>query len=127
MQGVEFDWERSLRTGLPEAVLCEGKTTEQIVAILAQANDRQASLLLTRLSLECAEHCASQFSNLVVHTQSNTAVLNNGITPPEPSKCLIITAGSSDMPVALEAKQTLLFNGVDVTVIPDCGVAGLWR
>lgn len=123
----DFDWDRQSRTGIAEAVLCEGKTVEQINTIVEQANKRSASLLLTRLHPQAMRECSAVFANLQTHAQSNTAILDNGLNEPEESDCLIVTAGSSDMPVALEAQQTLKFNGLDVAIIADCGVAGLWR
>lgn len=126
MQEFEFDWQRQQRTGIAEAVLCEGKTVDQINSILSQANDRKVSLLLTRLSTEVMQAC-SGVDNLECDNQSATAVLNNGLIAPVASDCLIVTAGSSDMRVACEAQQTLRFNGLEVPVIADCGVAGLWR
>lgn len=127
MREFEFDWDRQERTGIAEAVLCEGKTVEQIQSLLFQANERKASLLLTRFSLSAMQECVDAVANLEPHRQSETAVLDNGLVAPRVSNCLIITAGSSDLKVAYEARQTLLFNGLDVQVIADCGVAGLWR
>ena len=127
MQEFEFDWERKQRTGIAEAILCEGKTVEQITSILTQANKRRISLLLTRLAPQVMQECHEAFPNLVPHQQSATAVLTNGLASPKTSSCLIVTAGTSDMKVASEARQTLLYNGLDVPLIADCGVAGLWR
>ena len=127
MQDVEFDWSRQQRTGVAEAVLCEGKSVAQITNILTQANDRKASVLLTRMSADVMQACTGVFDNLEPDEQSGTAILNNGLVAPVMSDCLIVTAGSSDMKVATEARQTLRFNGLDVPVIADCGVAGLWR
>lgn len=127
MPDVEFDWQRKQRTGIGEAVLCSGKSREQLCSILSAANDRNVSVLLTRMSATQQRECSQQFDNLQIHSQSSTAILHNGLPPPRPDNCLIVTAGSSDMPVALEAQQTLLFNGLQVSVIADCGVAGLWR
>lgn len=127
MQEFEFDWERQQRTGIAEAVLCEGKSVEQICSILTQANERGTSLLLTRLSAEAMQQCCGVFDNLEPHERSATAVLNNGLVAPVLSDCLIVTAGSSDFRVACEARQTLLFNGLDIQIVADCGVAGLWR
>jgi NCAIR mutase (PurE)-related protein len=127
VQDVEFDWSRQQRTGVAEAVLCEGKSVAQITNILTQANDRKASVLLTRMSADVMQACTGVFDNLEPDEQSGTAILNNGLVAPVMSDCLIVTAGSSDMKVATEARQTLRFNGLDVPVIADCGVAGLWR
>ncbi len=124
----EFDWQRASRTGVAEAVLCGHKSTAQIEDIARQAIERAQSLLFTRLE-------ESQFAQLSSDTQSElnydpisqTAILSEQKRTLVSSKALIVTAGTSDMPVALEAQRTLQFNGVQVDIIADCGVAGLWR
>ena len=124
----EFDWQRASRTGIAEAVLCGHKSIAQIEDIARQAIERKQSLLFTRLE-------ESQFAQLTSDTQSElnydpisqTAILNEKKRTLVSSKALIVTAGTSDMPVALEAQRTLQFNGVQVDIIADCGVAGLWR
>ena len=128
MADIEFDWQRQQRTGIAEAVLCTGKSLPQLIAILTQANERNASVLLTRLAEPVAVQLkAAGITNLELIESSGIAVLNNQLPDPVSSECLIVTAGSSDMPVALEAQQTLRFYGFDVPVVADCGVAGLWR
>ena len=124
---VNFDWQRRDRTGIAEAVLCSDKNFDQINAIIELAQEKQQSLLLTRLSDQAAEALQGNHTNLDWHTISKTAFIDNGIAPPVPSNCVIVTAGTSDVPVAEEARRTLLFNGLDVPVLNDCGVAGLWR
>jgi len=129
MSDVQFDWQRGDRCGgVAEAVLCEGKSTAQINNIIAQANQQSASLLLTRLSQQAADALTSDAAHPLNYDESSrTAILDNGLPEPKPSDALIVTAGSSDMSVALEAQRTLRFHGLEVSVIPDCGVAGLWR
>lgn len=128
MSDVEFDWQRQQRTGIAEAVLCTGKTLLQLVTILTDANERKISILLTRLDDTVAPQLLDAgFGNLQWIETAGVAVLNNGLPDPVSSDCLIVTAGSSDMPVALEAQQTLQFYGIKVPVLADCGVAGLWR
>lgn len=128
MSDIQFDWQRGERCGVAEAVLCEGKTTNQINQIIEQANEQSVSLLLTRLDNETADALTNSAAHrLDYEEQSRTAILNNGLPDPEPTDALIVTAGSSDMPVAIEAQRTLRFHGLDVSVIADCGVAGLWR
>ena len=128
MTDVEFDWQRQQRTGIAEAVLCEGKSLPQLRYILTAANERNVSVLLTRLEATIANALIKEgFDNLLWHPDSGVAVLENKLPAVRQSDCLIVTAGSSDMPVALEAQETLRFNGVSVPVVADCGVAGLWR
>ena len=122
-----FDWQRGARTGIAEAVLCGSKSIEQVETIVALAQEKQQSLLLTRLSGHAAERLCSSYNNIEWHPSSATAMLDNGLPPPIESECLIVTAGTSDAGVAEEASLTLRFNGFNVKTIHDCGVAGLWR
>ncbi len=122
-----FDWQRRERTGIAEAVLCANKSCSQIAEIVALAQKRNESLLLTRLSEEAATHLAAEHQNIDWHALSATAFVDNGLPGPVSSDCVIVTAGTSDVPVAEEARRTLLFNGLHVGVLHDCGVAGLWR
>lgn len=126
--GIVPDWQREARIGVGEAVYCGGKTAEQILRIVALADERKHSLLLTKLD-------ASRFAELGVGAQrrldfdplSRTAVLDHGLPTPVPSRVGIVSAGTSDMPVAVEAQRALAFHGVSAPVIGDIGVAGLWR
>jgi NCAIR mutase (PurE)-related protein len=128
MSDVQFDWQRQERCGVAEAVLCEGKSPAQISEIIEQAKQQSVSLLLTRLSPEAAQVVISSIDYpLDFDEKSRTAILDCGLPEAVPSESLIVTAGSSDMPVALEAQRTLRFHGLDVAVIADCGVAGIWR
>ena len=122
-----FDWQRKTRTGIAEAVLCGNKSERQIKEIVSAAQEKQQSLLLTRLSAEDAHQLCADHSNIDWHPISRTAFIDNGIAKPVSTECLIVTAGTSDVPVAEEARRTLLFNGLEVQVLNDCGVAGLWR
>ncbi len=128
MTDVEFDWQRESRTGIAEAVLCSGKSHVQLQQIIDSAQSRSASLLLTRLSASAAEAiAASGHVNLQYFPTSATALLDNGLPEVVDTRCLIVTAGTSDMPVAEEAQVTLRYYGLKAAIIADCGVAGLWR
>lgn len=126
--GIKPDWQRESRIGVGEAVYCSGKTAAQIARILALADERRQSLLLTKLD-------ASRFAELDAGTQrrldfdplSRTAVLDHGVATAVPAKVGIVCAGTSDMGVAVEAQRGLAFHGVSAIVIGDVGVAGLWR
>ncbi|MGP1395775.1 MAG: nickel pincer cofactor biosynthesis protein LarB [Inquilinaceae bacterium] len=128
MTDLRFDWDRAARTGVSEAVLSDGKSVDQIVRIVAEADTAKRSLLLTRLSADAASKAAGAATGPFDYDRlSRTAILDHGLPDPVPSKALIVTAGSSDMEVAREARRTLLFHGHDVEILADCGVAGLWR
>lgn len=125
---ITFDFQRRERIGLGEAVLCAGKTAVQIGEAIALARARRASLLLTRLTPEAlAELAPAEQAALDYDPRSHTAVLG-GVRPPggEP-RVAVVTAGTSDLPVAREALRTLAYYGVAAREIADVGVAGLWR
>ncbi|MBN8950652.1 MULTISPECIES: nickel pincer cofactor biosynthesis protein LarB [unclassified Rhizobium] len=125
---VVFDFDRASRIGLNEAVFCEGKSAEQIAAILKDAKTRGVGLLLTRLD---AGKLAALPEELVADIDycllSRTAFCG----PLQPAringKITIVAAGTSDSGVAREAARTLRHAGVQATLITDVGVAGLWR
>ncbi len=123
MSDFEPDWQRLSRTGIAEAVLCDGKSVDQIDAIIASAAGR--ALLLTRLDATAFE-ALSKARNFDYDPVSRTAV-SPGLAPPERTGIGIVCAGTSDLPVAREARRTLAFHGYDAPVIADVGVAGLWR
>ena len=128
MADVTFDWQRRERIGLAEAVLCAGKTAVQVGETIALARSRRAALLLTRLTPALlAELAPAEQAALDYDPGSRTAILG---TPPEPAgepPVAVVTAGTSDLPVAREAIRTLAFYGVAAREIADVGVAGLWR
>jgi NCAIR mutase (PurE)-related protein len=124
---ITFDWQRRERIGLAEAVLCAGKTAVQIGEAIALAQGRRAPLLLTRLTPELlAELAPAEIAALDYDPRSRTAIL--GTPPPTgEAQVAVVTAGTSDLPVAREAIRTLGFYGVAAREIADVGVAGLWR
>lgn len=122
-----FDWSRAARTGLPEAVLCSAKSAAQLAEILAAARARGARLLLTRLepaafaALDEPARTGVDYDPL-----SRTAVLGGEVAL-SGSRVAVVAAGTSDLPVAREAVQTLAFSGEATLLVADVGVAGLWR
>ena len=125
--GAEFllDEDRSLRLGFGEAMFCAGKSPEQIAAILAHA---KGALLLTRLDPErFAALPAAQRGDLDYDPVSRTAYFGAPQPIAGPPQVAVVTAGTSDVPVARESVRTLAFQGQAARLIADVGVAGLWR
>lgn len=126
--GINPDWTRQGRVGVGEAVFCAGKTITQIEALVALAEEKRASLLLTRLDpakfggLDAVLRGRLDFDAL-----SGTAFLDNGLPATVAAGVGIVCAGTSDMAIATEAQRTLAFQGVASPLIADVGVAGLWR
>ncbi len=125
MKEFTLDYERPSRIGFGEAIFCAGKTPAQIDAIVTEAADTSA-LLLTRLDPHNYAHLTTR-GRLDYDPLSRTAFLGKPLPPLEESAIAIITAGTSDLPVAREAFRTLHFNGQTPLMISDVGVAGLWR
>ena len=126
--GINPDWQRQARVGIGEAVFCAGKTAAQIAALVGLAEERHASLLLTRLDrARFAELDGAVRNRLDYDALSQTAVLDNGLPAAVVGGVGIVCAGTSDMAVAIEARRTLAFHGVASPLIADVGVAGLWR
>jgi NCAIR mutase (PurE)-related protein len=128
MSDITFDFQRRERIGLSEAVLCIGKTPQQIGEAIGLARARRASLLLTRLTPEAFSRLApGEQAILDYDPMSRTAVLGAMRKPAGEPQVAVVTAGTSDLPVAREAIRTLAYSGVAAREIADVGVAGLWR
>lgn len=123
-----IDHHRSLRQGFPEVIYGAGKTTEQIVAIAERITERHGGFLATRLAPEASAALASRFHQVEINAVARTAHLP-GAQPPAAGRGVvqIVTAGTSDLPVASEALETLRMCGVPARGIFDVGVAGLHR
>ena len=126
--GIMLDWSREARIGVAEAVLCASKTAEQIGRIVALAQGRNHSLLLTKLDANrFAELDPAVQERLNFDSLSRTGVLDNGLPLSVPAGVGIVCAGTSDLAVGVEAQRALAFHGVQAPLIGDVGVAGLWR
>ena len=122
---ARVDTDRRARTGDPEVVYAAGKTTEEVVAIVAalraDAPDRPA--LVTRAAPGTVAALAARWPDALVE-RSTVAV---GPLPPPAGLVAVVSAGTSDEPVAVEAATTLRVHGAGVVRVTDVGVAGLHR
>jgi hypothetical protein len=125
---VNFDFQRHERIGLSEAVFCLGKSPEQIAEAIAAADAHGVALLLTRLAPETfATLPPPAQAALDYDAASRTAIRRPWRAPAGEPVLAVVTAGTSDLPVAREALRTLAFYGLPAREIADVGVAGLWR
>lgn len=122
---ARVDLDRARRTGDPEVVYGAGKTPEQVATILSTLHERhpERAVLATRLSPEAIE--AAAIVGAVVHPVAHAATL--GPIPTPHGRVGIISAGTSDAPVAAEAALTVAVHGAAAVEISDVGVAGLHR
>ena len=127
------DLQRGLRCGFPEVIFGQGKTGDQIAAILRTMSKHGLGGLATRVVREVGERLASEFPEGVYNPLARTF----RIAGPEPDsgdrsgrrrgRVVIVTAGTSDLPVAEEARVTAEAWDCEVSLVVDVGVAGLHR
>jgi NCAIR mutase (PurE)-related protein len=128
-----IDHHRSLRQGYPEAIFCEGKRPEQILAIIRRMTAAGHPVLATRATPRLFQAVKRMDRRAVYHGPARAITIpkrsrSDRSRNVEPAgSILIITAGTSDIPVAEEAKVTLEFLGDRVETVYDVGVAGLHR
>lgn len=126
---ARLDHQRALRTGIPEVIYGAGKTAEQIVSIATAMLAKPGPVLATRVDPAKAAAVLAQLS--VFSYQQNARMLIAQPTPLTPQRyhgqTLVISAGTSDLPVAEEARATLEALGHPVISLYDSGVAGLHR
>jgi NCAIR mutase (PurE)-related protein len=123
---ARVDVHRSLRHGVPEAVFCQGKTAEQVVAIVRRLAEGHDNILCTRVPGEIADALLASGLACRVHAGARLVVIK-----PRPTEGVgliaVVSAGTSDVPVAEEAAITAETMGNRVERLYDCGVAGLHR
>ncbi len=122
------DTHRHLRSGFPEVVLGEGKTPEQIAILLRQLGRDGATVMASRVSAEKAQAVLLQLPEARYLDVSRILVLGPAPPPVEGRGTIgVLTAGTSDIPVAEEAAVTAELDGHRVQRVFDVGVAGLHR
>jgi NCAIR mutase (PurE)-related protein len=125
---AKIDTHRGARRGFPEAVLCEGKTTEQVARIVHKMNEGPESILATRASAETYEAVKALVPEAEYHELPRLIVVRKEIPEPDPDRIvLVMTAGTGDIPAAEEAAMTAELMGHKVERVFDVGVAGIHR
>ena len=130
-EDIEFahvDHHRSLRKVFPEVIFGQGKTAEQVMGIMDKMTQQESILLVTRIEPDKADAVITRFPDAVYHPDARMIVWM--LKQPEAigrGTILIISAGTSDIPVAKEAFLTAKAMGNRVETIFDVGVSGLHR
>jgi len=125
---AHIDHHRSLRKGFPEVIFGEGKTADQIEGIMEKMMDQENIVLVTRTNAQKADIILSRFPQAVYHADARMVVLELNPVPVQGrGLILIISAGTSDIPVAREAYLTAKAMGNAVDTIFDVGVSGIHR
>ncbi len=123
----KVDNHRELRTGYPEVVFCEGKTPEQVCSIMEYMAKQKVNILGTRASKKVYEEVNRRIPGAVYNELARIITLKQAEISPTKTYIAILTAGTSDMPVAEEAAVTAEFFGNRVKRFFDVGVAGIHR
>ena len=122
------DHHRALRQGHPEVIFGQGKTPDQIVAIAERLAERGDGVLVTRAAPEALTALRERWPAIEINELGRTAFLPPDDAPvPGADHVLIITAGTSDLPVAEEAAVTARALGLRTERLTDVGVSGIHR
>lgn len=126
---AQVDHARELRQGFPEVIFAAGKTKEQLRTIFKSLYEKSSgNLIATRADYEKYKFVAEEIPDAQFDSVSNMIYVDREkILRDENKKILILTAGTSDLPVAEEARLTAYLFGNSVSTCYDCGVAGIHR
>lgn len=124
---AKIDHHRELFRGVPEVVFAPGKTPEQIAMIAGEIIKKGSNLLVTRLEPEVYRKVRRRLAAAKYDRTARTLVLKQTAPAPGKGRVAVVSAGTSDIPVAEEAAVTSEFLGNETDRIYDVGVAGLHR
>jgi hypothetical protein len=126
---ARVDHHRQLRRGFPEVIFCPGKTADQIIRIFESLASKGNNVLATRATPEVFDALArsGKFPKARYEEQARAIVLEQAELSPSKSVLPIVTAGTADLAVAMEAKITAEIMGQRTELVCDVGVAGLHR
>jgi NCAIR mutase (PurE)-related protein len=124
---AHIDHHRHLRHGMPEVIYCEGKTLEQVVGITKRMLANKSDVLATRANEAIYKAVKKLDRRAVYHKASRAIVVRREKKDASKGTILVLTAGTSDIPVAEEAAITADMLGSTVRTVYDVGVAGIHR
>lgn len=123
-----IDHHRSLRRGLSEVIFGEGKDVDEIIAIAERMAEHNENIMITRLASDKAAKIQGKYRDSVYHGKSRIlTITRHPVKDQGKGVILVMSAGTSDIPVAEEAAITARFMGNEVETIYDVGVAGIHR
>ncbi|ODS34839.1 MAG: hypothetical protein SCARUB_00100 [Candidatus Scalindua rubra] len=124
---AKVDIHRTVRCGFPEVIFCAGKTPAQVLKIASHIVENGSDLLATHANKEIFKRISQKYKHARYNDIARTIVIKRTRYKKKKGLILIITAGTSDIPVAEEAKETAEIMGNNVKVLYDVGVAGIHR
>ncbi|MCK5635974.1 MAG: nickel pincer cofactor biosynthesis protein LarB [Thermoplasmatales archaeon] len=124
---AKIDNHRLLRKGFPETVFCPGKTIDQIIKIVETMSNNNHNILLTKAEKKVFNALKKKYPDAEYNEVAKVIVIRKEKKKPSKGNILIITAGTSDIPIAEEAFVTAELMGNKVEKVYDVGVAGVHR
>ena len=124
---AKIDHHRALRRGFPEVVFGLGKTAEQVAAIAARLASTSERVLVTKVSEECFDAVKGLVPEAEYHPQARVITINRAKELPSRPGIMVVSGGTSDIPIAEEAVLTAELMGNLVERAYDVGVAGVHR
>lgn len=124
---AKIDNHREIRTGYPEIIFCAGKTIDQVKGIITYMNTKDSNIIATRATEEMYNEVKQSVPEIEYHPDARIISLTKKSIPTPENYISVITAGTSDLPVAEEAAITAELLGNRVERIYDAGVAGIHR
>jgi len=124
---ARVDHQRELRCGIPEVIFAEGKTCEQVVRIAKAIFERAGSVLATRVTERHAKALAEAFPEAKYCENARVVRVGRAAEEGSAGRVAVVSAGTSDIPVAEQAVETADFLGAAVERFYDVGVAGMHR
>lgn len=124
---AKVDHHRNLRNGYPEVIYCQGKTIDQIKAIVSRLMEKDNNIMATRAGRDVYEGICELTGDAVYYEAARIVVVKKRELKPSQKIIAVVTAGTSDIPVAEEAAVTAETMGNTVNRIYDVGVAGIHR
>ncbi len=127
LQFAKIDHHRELRRGFPEIIYGQGKTENHTIKIAREILKKGSSLLITRVEQKVYKKLKNDFPKICYNPQARVIHFKQQSPPEGKGKIMIITAGTSDIPVAEEAYITCNILGNEAEKLFDVGVAGIHR
>ncbi|MEN6315424.1 MAG: nickel pincer cofactor biosynthesis protein LarB [Clostridiaceae bacterium] len=124
---AKVDHHRNLRNGYPEVIYCQGKTIGQIKAIVKRLMEKDNNIMATRAGRDVYEGICEMTGDAAYYESARIVVVKKRELKPSEKVIAVVTAGTSDIPVAEEAAVTAETMGNTVNRIYDVGVAGIHR
>ncbi len=123
----DLDIQREVRTGFPEVVYCEGKTITEVCKIFKVLSENHGNVLGTRANKEQYEELKKIIPEIEYNERGRVLKLHRDKTIKCEKEICIVSAGTTDLPVVEEARETSIIMGNKTRVIVDVGVAGIHR